>query len=93
MGCPYGFIEGHSAVQGGTMPTAKDSWFVRNGAIVLLRNGLSEYPIETDRCNTPEKILGWVAHLGGKSWITPRQLKLFVKYAFEANGIEIDYSG
>jgi hypothetical protein len=38
------------------------------------------------------KILGWIMHLSGKAWITPRQLQLFVEYAAEANGITIEYN-
>jgi hypothetical protein len=75
------------------MHTAQDPCFVRDGVIVLLRNGYVEYPVEADRCDTPEKILGWVVHLSAKPWFTTKHLQLFVKYAAEANGITIDYNG
>lgn len=36
------------------------------------------YPIDRDRCDTPEKVLGWVLHLSEKKWVTPRMLREFI---------------
>ena len=75
------------------MPMASDLCFYDDDRIVLLGSTLGEYSIELDRCNTPEKILGWMIHLGTKPWITKMHMELFARRAAEANGIEIDDSG
>jgi hypothetical protein len=59
---------------------------IRGGCIFIDR-----YPIALSRCNTPEKVLGWVCHLAGKG-ASPAILEAFVKLACKENGIQIDYS-
>lgn len=40
-----------------------------------------EYHIEMSRITKPEQILGWVAHLGAKTWpySTPYRMTLFIR--------------
>ena len=43
---------------------------------VVLDEG--RYQIRVNRCATPEAILGWVYHLGEKTWVTAPILRRFV---------------
>lgn len=49
------------------------------------------YDIEFTRCNTPEKILGWIDHLSIKIWMTPEKMREFIRLATESNNIKIVY--
>jgi hypothetical protein len=59
---------------------------VRDGCIVLDGN----YPIELHRCDTPEKVLGWIEQLGDKPRFQPL-LRDFVLAAAAHNNFEIGY--
>ena len=48
------------------------------------------YNIELTRCNTPEKILGWMEHLAAKNWIDTKTIFEFSEIAFGKIGIQAD---
>ena len=50
------------------------------------------YHIALERCNSPEKILGWTEHLGHKTWITKNHLIRFEQLAFEQLGVKTRYA-
>jgi hypothetical protein len=39
------------------------------------------YWIDFDRCDTPEKILGWAEHLAEKTWVNTTLLRTFIRSA------------
>lgn len=74
---------------------------VKESALCQVADGhisLADYPGDTpnydialDRCNTPEKVLGWVYHLSEKTWITSDHIRAFIKMACREHGF--DYTG
>lgn len=46
------------------------------------------YPIALSRCDSYEKIIGWVTHLHRKSWVTPRIIGDFVYTACTHHGLD-----
>ncbi len=50
------------------------------------------YNIDLDRCDTHEKILAWIYHLGEKTWVTPDMLRRFIAIACDANNLEINHN-
>lgn len=63
--------------------------YIEDGCIIL--NTTGEYCIELDRCNTPEKLLGWVQHLCEKTWMTTDILARFIEVASKENGIKLEH--
>ncbi len=63
----------------------------RSGRICLHGGGY-EYWIDSDRCDTPEKILAWVLHLAPKTWVTAEVLRQFVQLATSINNVKVDWS-
>ena len=59
---------------------------------ITLTGGGYPYNIELNRCDTPEKLLGWIMHLAGKTWITKSILRGFINAACNKNGITINYN-
>lgn len=55
----------------------------------IIINIAYEYPVELRRCSTPESILGLVAHLAGKTWMTRDVLGEFVNLAAAHHNIKI----
>ncbi len=53
-----------------------------DGDSILLADGDNWYPIEFSRCDSHEKIVGWIQHLTDKKWITPKHLSLFLAHVF-----------
>ena len=49
------------------------------------------YPIELDRMDTPEKILGWIHHLTEKGNVTTAHIRAFIDVAKEM-GVKIDFN-
>src|SRR5206468_3710987 len=47
------------------------------------------YEVTFTRCDTPEKILSWVAHLSEKSWMTAETLGEFVIEASGRVGVDV----
>lgn len=60
---------------------------VNDGVITINVHG--EYNIELNRCDTPEKIIAWVLHLGDKTWMSREILQRFVVVALRANELDI----
>lgn len=58
-----------------------------DGTCIVL-NVCYPYEIELSRCDSPEKILHWVWHLGEKNWVTAELIRDFVSLACSVNGIE-----
>lgn len=56
---------------------------VEDGFIVI--NVHYKYNIEISRCDTYEKIVGWVLQLSEKTWMTKDVLEHFVKKALQAS--------
>jgi hypothetical protein len=50
--------------------------------IVELCNDGGWYQIEFSRCDTNRKLVQWVYHLSGKSWVTQRHIRLFLSHVF-----------
>lgn len=48
-----------------------------------------EYSIRKEQRKTPETILGWIAHLSEKTWMTAPRLAHFAEVAFADIGIEM----
>jgi len=64
--------------------------YIEDGCIVLDFTACP-YCIALTRCNTPEKILGWLNQLCHKNWMTAERLCYFARVAFEQLGIKLDY--
>lgn len=47
------------------------------------------YCIELSRVKTMQKVLGWIDHLSGKTWMSKHDLVRFTSVVFRLNGIEI----
>ena len=65
---------------------------VKEGHIVLNstpENEQADYNIELSRCDSPEKLLGWIRHLTEKTWLTMDMLDRFISVASAENKIEI----
>lgn len=58
--------------------------------LVVDQKGRLGYPIEYDRMDEPEKLLGWIHHLCSKGWITSEHIRQLIKVA-EKHGVSIDY--
>jgi hypothetical protein len=83
-------LEGESPFESFDFPldklTGSSGCDVRDGCIVLDGN----YPIELQRCDTPEKVLGWIEQLGDKPRFQPL-LRDFVLAAAVHNNFNIGY--
>lgn len=53
----------------------------------LIINYSYPYEIELDRIDTPEKVLGWVAHLCGKTWMDNDKIERFIDFCGSINGV------
>jgi hypothetical protein len=62
--------------------------YVEDKSLVL--NVVYPYEILLTRANTPEKILGWVRQLSGKTWMNGERLARFTLLAFEQIGVKPD---
>lgn len=60
---------------------------VSDGEIVI--NVAYPYKVALDRCDSHEKILGWVLHLSPKTWMTKDVLERFVRVAVRENGLDV----
>lgn len=59
--------------------------------LIPVGDRFSEYEIEHDRMNTPEKVLGWIVHLAEKNWVTVEHIDCLIASA-QRIGVEIDRS-
>ena len=57
---------------------------------LLIYPGRNTYPIEHNRMDTPEKVLGWVYHLSKKGMVTTAHLRAFIEVAKEL-GVKVDF--
>ena len=64
----------------------KQQCYLSDGVIVL--NVGAEYFVELKRTNTKAKILNWVHHLSGKSWMTKELLRRFIELSCQANRLK-----
>ncbi len=48
------------------------------------------YEIERSRANTPEKLLGWIAHLSEKTWVTPEHIRQLILILGKIKGMSIE---
>ncbi len=71
--------------------SAKKEVFLDGDAIILDVSG--RYEIALDRCDTPERLLGWIVHLCEKTWMTNAAMRRFIMLSADANEITIDRSG
>ena len=71
--------------------------YIANGPVIIVgkyefllevRKGGYQYPVDFARCDTPEKILRWSAHLLEKNWFTPRFARYFIIRACERIGVD-----
>ena len=60
--------------------------YVKEEHIVI--NVSYEYNIALSRCDSHEKILGWVIHLCEKKWMTSDVMRAFVHTAISAHSLE-----
>ena len=58
---------------------------------VIVINVSYKYEVETSRCDTPEKLLGWVVQLCEKSWMTCDVLERFILVAQKESDLKIDF--
>lgn len=49
------------------------------------------YPIENNRIDKPEKVLGWIHHLTEKEAVTKEHIREFIEMANEL-GANVDYN-
>jgi len=61
---------------------------IDDACIVLATGDMSDYRIPLSKCNTHEKIVGWVDHLAAKRWITPLVIRQFIRAACGHHGLE-----
>lgn len=52
-----------------------------NHIVIFIPESNEEYDIYLDRCDTPEKVLGWVLQLLTKDWCTKTILDQFIRKA------------
>lgn len=67
----------------------KQQVFIDDTLVVFTVAG--EYCIELNRCDTPEKLLGWVHRLCEKAWVTPQILARFIELVTAAHQMELKY--
>jgi hypothetical protein len=48
-----------------------------------------DYRILLSRCDTAEKLLGWIVHLTEKKWMTVPLLRHFIRLVSEHHGIDV----
>jgi hypothetical protein len=60
---------------------------IRGDEIIIDPKGM-DYPIGLGRCDTHEKIVGWVLHLSEKRWITVLMIEMFILTACDRHGLE-----
>lgn len=56
---------------------------------VVLKWGGYDYHIEADRIDTPEKLLRWLIHLFGKTWMTTRRATILAETCAKIFGYQI----
>jgi hypothetical protein len=64
--------------------------YVEDDHIVI--NVVNEYNVAKAHCDTPEKLLHWIWHLTGKTWMTNNVLRRFIELACHENGIQMENS-
>lgn len=59
-----------------------------NGTYVFTdpKNPGFTYEITDELCKSPSRAIGWIAHMGGKSWVTDQHLRQFAELAAEHFG-------
>lgn len=62
--------------------------YIEDDSIVLLDGG-ANYVIDFKRCDTAEKILGWIVHLTEKDWVTTEILERFILLAAADHDINV----
>lgn len=62
---------------------------IRGKTVIIERGGHKRYDLLLSECDSPEKILSWVAHLGEKNWMTAKVLRDFVLSAAGHHGIDL----
>lgn len=62
--------------------------YISEGHIVI--NVCYEYNVPIERCNSPEKLLGWIVHLCEKTWMTTTVLERFAQVAAAESGFAIE---
>ena len=63
---------------------------VKGDEIVLTAASGGAYHVPKDRCDTPEKLLGWIYHLCEKGWVTRTHVRHLIYHAKEDWGVEVD---
>ena len=49
------------------------AWIEADQLLLMVQDNY-EYPIDLDRIDTPQKVLGWLMHLGEKDWFTTEHM-------------------
>lgn len=67
----------------------QDKVFVREDEIII--NLSYEYPIPLSECTDANRILAWVDHLCGKSWMTVEAIEAFIAHAARHHNIDLPH--
>lgn len=65
----------------------KTDVFVEDGYVVI--NKVYPYAIEIERINTPEKLLNWIWHLSGKTWVDNKIIRDLITTVSDICGFDI----
>jgi len=66
----------------------RETVYVEDDAIIIRMPHGDVYDVELNRCDTPEKILGWISQLLSKTWMTNLILDRFITLASANAGIK-----
>lgn len=61
----------------------------RDGDTIVLKP--ADYEIPLSRCQNAEQLLGWIAHLSEKIWVTPDTLRQLILVAKDC-GVPVDFN-
>lgn len=76
------------AIRASDVPPPSSVVKVEDGFIVFLESAHAHYDIDLKRCDTKDKLLGWVMHLSMKNWVTAKTIHQFVAVAAKEAGID-----
>lgn len=72
-------------------PAPVTRYYADSQEVGLVHETGHEYCVPLDRCDTPEKLLGWLRHLSEKNWITPKHLRELLDHAHVRRGVAVDH--
>ena len=83
----YSFVDLSKIKKRESVCSLKSDGHLENTYISIKKPNGFTYDIPIIRCDTPKKILHWVAHLSYKPWFDRKVLQDFLKLAYQQAGL------